>query len=337
MGEKAHLRRIQQPVALWNAWRHNNPDLKPDLSGENLRRAGWRRIVFRKGLGKWASLDRADLSEANLTQADLSGAELSGADFSEADLSGADLSGADLTRANLESAILAWTNLTGATLAGANLQFAWLEGTVFFDVDLSRVLALDSCSHHGPSPIDHATLRKSGRLPLSFLRGCGLSDGVIRRYLPAIRKTQRYESCFISHSSKDSAFAKRLHTNLQNSGVRCWFAPEDLKVGARTRDEIDRSIARYDKLLLILSRHSIRSAWVEFEAEAALEREQREGQAILFPVRLDDAVMRLDRGWTAAIRRTRNIADFRNWKDDGPYRASLRRLLRDLRASPRRR
>jgi hypothetical protein len=44
----------------------------------------------------------------------------------------------------------------------------------------------------------------------------------------------QYYSCFISYSSKDDAFAKRLHADLQNTGVRCWFAPHDLPIGAKT-------------------------------------------------------------------------------------------------------
>jgi hypothetical protein len=36
------------------------------------------------------------------------------------------------------------------------------------------------------------------------------------------------------YSSKDDAFAHRLHGELQNTGMRCWFAPHDLPIGAKT-------------------------------------------------------------------------------------------------------
>ena len=35
----------------------------------------------------------------------------------------------------------------------------------------------------------------------------------------------------ISYSSKDEPFANRLYADLQNKGVRYWFAPEDMKIG----------------------------------------------------------------------------------------------------------
>ena len=40
-------------------------------------------------------------------------------------------------------------------------------------------------AHEGPSIIDHRTLQRSGRLPLAFLRGCGLPDRLID-YLPSL-------------------------------------------------------------------------------------------------------------------------------------------------------
>jgi hypothetical protein len=61
--------------------------------------------------------------------------------------------------------------------------------------------------------------------------------------------------------AKDQDFADRIHTDLQNKGVRCWFAPHDMPIGGKILDEIDDAIRLRDKVLLILSEHSIRSDW----------------------------------------------------------------------------
>jgi hypothetical protein len=45
---------------------------------------------------------------------------------------------------------------------------------------------------------------------------------------------------------------------------------------------------------LVLSKDSIASPWVEKEVETAFERERREKRLGLFPIRLDDAVMKTD-------------------------------------------
>jgi hypothetical protein len=103
-----------------------------------------------------------------------------------------------------------------------------------------------------------------------------------------------------------------------------------MPIGGKILDEIDEAIRLREKLLLILSEHSIKSDWVEDEVTAAFEEERRRGQTVLFPIRLDDAVMDTDEAWAAKLRAQRNIGDFRNWKDRSTYRASFRRVIRDL-------
>jgi hypothetical protein len=103
-----------------------------------------------------------------------------------------------------------------------------------------------------------------------------------------------------------------------------------MKAGDRIRDAIDRSIRLHDKLLLILSKASISSEWVRKEVETAFELEKRQGSVLLFPVRLDDAVMNTEEAWASDIRRTRHIGDFSSWKNPDFYKNSFARLLRDL-------
>jgi len=105
--------------------------------------------------------------------------------------------------------------------------------------------------------------------------------------------------------------------------VRCWFAPEDLKIGERIRVGIDQSIRVHDKLLLILSEHWLVSEWVE--------QERQRKETVLFPVRLDEAVMESKEGWAAHIKRSRNIGDFCKWRGPKSYQKAFQRLLKDLR------
>jgi hypothetical protein len=73
---------------------------------------------------------------------------------------------------------------------------------------------------------------------------------------------------------------------------------------------------------------------VEKEVETAFEKERRDPnkRTVLFPIRLDDAVMETNEAWAADIRRTRHIGDFREWKNHDAYKKALDRLLRDLKA-----
>ncbi len=142
-----------------------------------------------------------------------------------------------------------------------------------------------------------------------------------------------YHSCILSYATEDQAFAEKLHADLQSKGVSCWFAPHDLKVGDKLRTQIYEAIQKKDKLLLILSEHAVKSDWVEREVELAFERERQPPESlVLFPIRLDDAVMWTGTAWAGDIRRIRFIGDFRQWQDDVSYQRALLRLLRDLQA-----
>ena len=111
--------------------------------------------------------------------------------------------------------------------------------------------------------------------------------------------------------------------------MRRWFSPHDIPIGGRILGEIDAAIRLRDKVLLILSEQSIESEWVEGEVTKAFEEERKRGQIVLFPVRLDEAVMNTNEAWAAKLR-ARNIGDFRNWKDHDAYKQSFERVLRDL-------
>jgi uncharacterized protein YjbI with pentapeptide repeats len=290
-----------------------------------------------------AKLSDADLSECNFADAQLRSTQLSrarliGAQFVRTYLGLAELSGADLRRADFRGAVLAGTNLTGAnmhqaTLEGAAFEGAILGNTIIADTSLRGISGLETCTHKGPSSIDIRTLSRSGELPAMFLRGCGFADTFID-YLPSLlTQAIEYYSCFISYSAADDIFVRRLHADLQNAGVRCWFAPEDMKIGDRIRDRIDQSIRLHDKLLLVLSRASIGSHWVEKEVETAMEQERRKCSTILFPISVDDEFMNTHKAWAADIRRTRHVGDFRNYYVEKNYSESFARLLRDLRGS----
>jgi uncharacterized protein YjbI with pentapeptide repeats len=349
VADEEHIRLLKQGVDAWNAWRHDRRASRriPDLSGANLWGADlsgadlsgptnsghWDNAFHEEFFLGGANLSGVDLSCANLSDANLSRANLSGANLSRANLLGTNLSRAFLPGVNLSRASLG-VNLSGANMSGADLTDASLFETIFADVDLTTVIGLETCRHHGASTIDHRALQQSGPLPLSFLRGVGLPDKLID-YLPSLlaQAVQHY-SCFISYSTTDQGFANRLHADLQNKGVRCWFAPHDLRIGDKTWDAIDAAIKLRDKLLLILSENSINSDWVQDEVQKAFAEERERKQPILFPLRIDDAVRNTPEPWARKLWDQRNIGDFTGWKDHDAYKRSFERVVRDLAIPP---
>jgi uncharacterized protein YjbI with pentapeptide repeats len=332
MANEEHLAILKQGAEAWNKWRLENPTIRPDLSGADLSVANLSEANLSGAILSVANLREAILTRADLSGANLSGATLSGANLREADLSGADLIGAFLSGTHLIEVTLSRAYLSRADLSGANVEHARVGFTTFGDIDLSKVNGLETVNHVGPSTIGIDTIYKSkGKIPEVFLRGCGVPDTMIAYIGSLVGQPIQYYSCFISYSSKNQDFAERLHNDLQAKGVRCWFAPEDLKIGDKFRTRIDEAIRYHDKLLLVLSEHSVNSKWVEKEVETAFDKETPD-HTVLFPIRLDEAVMKTDRAWAADIRRTRHIGDFANWIDPDAYQKAFERLLRDLKA-----
>ncbi len=313
MANQEQLDILKQGVKVWNQWTREHSDIRPDFVKANLAEANLQGVYLRG-----ANLSRANLSQANLVEANLDRAYLQGVNFREANLS----------RANLS-----WTDFSRADLRETNLDQSVIMFTVFGDVDLSAVKGLETVRHRGPSTVGIDTIYRShGNIPEAFLKGAGVDDTFITYIRSLVGKPIVHHSCFISYSSKDDAFARRLYTDLQSHNVRCWFAPEDLKWGERIRTGIDEAIHLHDKLLLILSKSSVASGWVEREVKTALAKERKEKRTVLFPVRVDKAVFESPFDWATEIRHERNIGDFTRWKDHDDYQKALIRLLRDLKA-----
>ena len=325
MANKEQRDRIWRSVLEWNHWRQKHPETPVDLSETNLKGAFLRE----------ANLSMADLHWTNLDDTDLRRADLSGANLADANFRNAQLQEADLSRAILKGAVLNEAELSWADLRGADLTEAAMRNTILANVDLSATIGLHTVEHDGPSSLGIDTIHRSrGKIPEIFLRGVGVPEPFIANMssLIAAMSPIEFYSCFISFSNRDREFAARLHNDLQNKGVRCWFAPEDLKIGDKMRPSFDEAIRVHDKVMVLLSESSVKSPWVEKEVETAFEKERQQNRTVLFPIRLDNAVMETQQAWAADIRRTRHIGDFCNWKVHDSYKKAFDRLLRDLKA-----
>jgi len=374
MANPEHVEKLKEGVEAWNEWRKAHPKVTPDLRHASLIDAGLSGANLRKvnlslaDLGKaklndadlraanlvkaslgftflaGATLDEADLSEADLPYADFSFASLKDVNLSGADLTGAVFRGADLRRADLSFADLTWANLNGANLTGADFISAHVNGTTFADLDLYGVRGLETVSHEGPSIIGLDVIYRTQRkIPEAFLRGAGVPDNLINYAQSLVANPIEFYSCFISHSTKDQAFADRLYADLQNNNVRCWFARHDVRAGKKIHEQIHEAIRLYDKLLLILSSASMQSEWVQTEIAKARKREIRDKRRVLFPIRIvpfetlrEWECFDADTGKDSAREiREYFIPDFSHWKKHDAYQKAFKGLIDDLKTEKR--
>lgn len=296
-----------------------------NLSGANFAEAKLDGADLRRAELVRANLRRTSMREANLTDAVLYGADLVGAFLARADLTRADLGVANLMFADLANA-----NLTEASLRGANMQGTELNGTDFtaaqvgkttWATDLSEASGLEKITHDAPSAgATDAIARSRGRVPPAFLRGCGLTEWEIlaaRLYHPGLNREQidqilygisslragaaiQISPLFISYSHADTGFVDALDAEFTARGIRFWRDIHQIKAG-RVEKQLMRAISMNPTVVLVLSEHSVKSDWVEWEASKARELERKLGHDVLCPVAVDAAWKTCD--WPGPLRR----------------------------------
>jgi uncharacterized protein YjbI with pentapeptide repeats len=323
MANPEHVEILNRGVEVWNTWRAENPSDTPDLSYLNLEMSDFLNANF----------DGVNFLNTDFREANLSGSTFRHAMLDWVELGAADLSDADLTDASLMEALLASTTLTRT-----NISLCSFGGTIIADCDLSNVIGIDTTKHYGLTSLDIGTIYKSnGRIPESFLRGCGVPENFITYMRSLTVAAFEFYKCFISFTEADDAFSERLYNDLQGAGVRCWRWKEDAKWGKTLMRSIDEAVRVYDKLIVICSEQSLNAPTVIREIERALQKEDdlaREGKdaEVLFPIRLDDYIFTGWRHHRKADVTAKNVGDFRQWKQHDSYLKAFERLLRDLKA-----
>jgi len=311
MAEIYQLRILKKGGRAWNSWRRKNPDILPDLTDTLIK--SWVEDYYPFSVDSGFAKKRYNLSNANFK----------GSKFDRCRLVGSNFTNTNFTNTVFENCDLSEYDFTGSE---------WSK-TILINCSLKNAAGLGNTHHLSPSVLDHMTLSINSELNISFLRGVGLPDSMID-YLPSlVAQPIEFYTCFISYSSRNEDFVKRLHADLQENGVRCWYAPEDMKIGDKMRDAIDQAIRVKEKLLLVLSEDSITSSWVEKEVETAFEEESRSKRLILFPIMIDNYLFETQQSWASDIRRTRHVGNFQDWLEYSSYSNAFERLLRDLRQS----
>ena len=151
-------------------------------------------------------------------------------------------------------------------------------------------------------------------------------------------KPFEYYSCFISYSHSDKSVARRLHDALQGRGIRCWLDEHQILPGDDLFDVVDRGIKMWDKVILLCSKASLTSWWVDNELEAAFNKEQqlmekREKKVTaLIPLDLDGYLFNDEcRNSKAKQIKSRFVGDFTGWESDNAiFETGFDKLIKAL-------
>ncbi|HEX6901986.1 MAG TPA: toll/interleukin-1 receptor domain-containing protein [Thermoanaerobaculia bacterium] len=91
---------------------------------------------------------------------------------------------------------------------------------------------------------------------------------------------------FVSYSHLDRGFVRLFSAALNKRGIDVWLDEHEFDIGEKLADRIDWAINNCGYVVIVISDSSIASAWVRYELELVLVREQTEQRTCLIPVLL---------------------------------------------------
>ena len=96
-------------------------------------------------------------------------------------------------------------------------------------------------------------------------------------------------SVFISYAQQDQATAERLTADLAKRGIKTWFDQQEILVGDSISERIREGLRSADYLLVLLSKETRKSVWVDREIGVAFKKFGDDANIAIIPVRIDDS------------------------------------------------
>ena len=144
---------------------------------------------------------------------------------------------------------------------------------------------------------------------------------------------------FISYSHKDELFVSALVREIQKYGIRLWFDRDDVSTEARllrfdatSENEtvlfkmLERAIDRAERLLLVVSKNSIGSRWVEAETSLALKEVTR-WKIPIDCLLIEKNILLEAPAWVSGLAGVHRFYDFSNWQNPESWGSVLPTLL----------
>ncbi|MCL1889123.1 MAG: toll/interleukin-1 receptor domain-containing protein [Desulfovibrionaceae bacterium] len=127
---------------------------------------------------------------------------------------------------------------------------------------------------------------------------------------------------FISYSTQDRLFVDALAHDLEEAGIRCWYAPRNITAGMTWPEAIAKAIQEIPAMLLVFSSSSNNSEEVSRELTLAASN-----KCLVIPVRIENVAPSAGMNYYLLNRHWLDVYDMET-------RASIERVLEGLRRYP---
>lgn len=96
--------------------------------------------------------------------------------------------------------------------------------------------------------------------------------------------TPTLKGLFLSHSTADKPFARRLCRLLRAHGVKVWFDEAEIRPGDLLLDKVTEGIQQCAYLGVVLSPNSVKSTWVKHELAMAFVKWHDQSDIVIIPI-----------------------------------------------------
>lgn len=128
---------------------------------------------------------------------------------------------------------------------------------------------------------------------------------------------------FISYSSKDSTFVRKLAASLEFHGFSFFLDEKNITIGENIPDAVFSSIEKATHLIYVISKSSMNSKWVSDEISAANNRRISEQNLKILPVIIDNIPIPIQ------VKHLKH-ADFTLWNNEESYYKNFSLLTKSL-------
>lgn len=142
----------------------------------------------------------------------------------------------------------------------------------------------------------------------------------LRYKLGAIIQSINMSKIFLSHTSIDKSFVRKLSADLRRYGHTVWIDEAEINIGDSLIGKIREGLDSVDYVAVVLSKASINSQWVQKEIEIACNREIDEKKIIVLPLLIENVEL-------PGFLKGKFFGDFSNSDE---YSEKLNLLLRSL-------
>lgn len=108
-----------------------------------------------------------------------------------------------------------------------------------------------------------------------------------------------------------------------------WLDRYDILAGDINK-QVMRQIRLKNIVVLVLSKYSIESDWVEMELEEARKKEKGEKRDVLCPVAVDDSWKSTEGPLWRKLKRDKVILDFSAWETEEEFKVQFDKLIKGM-------